>query len=472
MITPKGQIKLLDFGIAKNTDTQSADYTQTGTSQNMGTPMYMSPEQIKSTKGVTLQSDIYSLGVVLWQMVMGKKPYDTNTTSTFELQMKIVQDDLPSTSKFWDSIIQKASAKDIGKRYNNCMELRQILDNITNKRDNIKEDQTILSNSNDRIVIEENIKVKKTPTVRKKKNSGSTKEDITRTGDLGKNFTVDREQNNKELHTGSKAKEKRKLLIFTFIFGVISICFIIYQVNSNTNKSNETLTVSSESNSVVTQNKNIKNKENTDATQNKNENTKHKESTVNNVDNSEEEELNFNGFPFYKTSIKINPYPKGGSQNVFFDKNYTLFDLIKPNEPIFPVNKNGKIVYQIYYSSNEDPNPYYGEFTPSELQSHLYYKFKNKKNCVEFCRNKKAIVWQGQNGQGLNSIFKKTSSNEWFENNENGNYYYNEIKGENGNYTLQDKNRAGVYIYLSADKAYYKDNSSSEWIYIYYGQFK
>jgi uncharacterized protein (TIGR02145 family) len=127
----------------------------------------MSPEQIKSTKDVTLQSDIYSLGVVLWQMVMGKKPYDTNTISTFELQMKIVQDDLPSTNKFWDSIIQKATAKDIGKRYNNCTELRQILDNSANKRGNIE----ILSNSDDRTVVEENIKVKKTPTVRKKKNS-------------------------------------------------------------------------------------------------------------------------------------------------------------------------------------------------------------------------------------------------------------------------------------------------------------
>jgi uncharacterized protein (TIGR02145 family) len=171
MITPKGQIKLLDFGIAKNTDTQSSDYTQTGTMQNMGTPMYMSPEQIKSTKDVTLQSDIYSLGVVLWQMVMGKKPYDTNTTSTFELQMKIVQDELPSTNKFWDSIIKKATAKDIGKRFNNCMELRQILDNSTNKRGNSEVDQTILSNNDDRTIVEEKIKVKKTTTVRKKKNS-------------------------------------------------------------------------------------------------------------------------------------------------------------------------------------------------------------------------------------------------------------------------------------------------------------
>jgi serine/threonine protein kinase len=178
MITSKGQIKLLDFGIAKNADTNSADYTQTGTSQNMGTPMYMSPEQIKSTKEVTLQSDIYSLGVVLWQMVMGKKPYDTNTSSTFELQMKIVQDELPSTNNFWDSIIQKATAKAIGKRFKHCMELRQILDNSTNKKGKIEKDHSNLSNSDDRTVVEEKIKVKKTPTVRKKKSSPKNNESV------------------------------------------------------------------------------------------------------------------------------------------------------------------------------------------------------------------------------------------------------------------------------------------------------
>jgi serine/threonine-protein kinase len=170
ILDKNGKIKLMDFGIAKNMDVTSSDYTHTGTNQNMGTPMYMSPEQIKSTKDVTLQSDIYSLGVVLWQMVMGKKPYDTNTTSTFELQMKIVQDELPSTNTFWDSIIKKATAKDIGKRYNNCIELRQILDNSSNKKGNIEKDHTILLNGDDRTVVEEKIKVKKTPTVRKKKN--------------------------------------------------------------------------------------------------------------------------------------------------------------------------------------------------------------------------------------------------------------------------------------------------------------
>ena len=53
MVSPKGIVKLMDFGIAKNTDASSAEYTQTGTGVQMGTPMYMSPEQITETKNVT-----------------------------------------------------------------------------------------------------------------------------------------------------------------------------------------------------------------------------------------------------------------------------------------------------------------------------------------------------------------------------------------------------------------------------------
>jgi uncharacterized protein (TIGR02145 family) len=120
MISAKGIVKLLDFGIAKNTDVNSSEYTITGTTQNMGTPMYMSPEQIKSTKDVTHQTDIYSLGVVLWQMVTGKKPYDLQTLSTFELQTKIVNEKLDKTHSIWDIQIQKASAKNLEERFQQC----------------------------------------------------------------------------------------------------------------------------------------------------------------------------------------------------------------------------------------------------------------------------------------------------------------------------------------------------------------
>ena len=117
MVNPQGRLKLLDFGIAKQTNTASAEYTTTGTNQRMGTLMYMSPEQIHETRSVTSRSDIYSLGVVLWQMVTGKKPYSTETLSAFQLQTKIVNEPLPLTGTNWDSLIQKATEKDSQHRY-------------------------------------------------------------------------------------------------------------------------------------------------------------------------------------------------------------------------------------------------------------------------------------------------------------------------------------------------------------------
>jgi serine/threonine-protein kinase len=152
MITPKGQIKLLDFGIAKNTDTNSADYTQTGTTQNMGTPMYMSPEQIKSTKDVTLQSDIYSLGVVLWQMVTGTKPYNTATTSTFDLQTKIVTEKLTITNSQFDSIIEVATAKETNFRYSNCLEFKKNLESPSLKSNLSSDDKTVVLNDDKTVV--------------------------------------------------------------------------------------------------------------------------------------------------------------------------------------------------------------------------------------------------------------------------------------------------------------------------------
>ena len=209
MITPKGQIKLLDFGIAKNTDTQSADYTQTGTSQNMGTPMYMSPEQIKSTKDVTLQSDIYSLGVVLWQIVMGKKPYDTNSTSTFELQMKIVQDDLPSTSKFWDSIIQKATQKIPEQRFQNIQAFQYAIKHPTKNTDH---EQTIV---NPKTLAEEETVVVQS---NKKTNSASSSEMAA---------TSKKESKNTHLPPNQEKKISSKKGIYIGI-GVILVAVFIY----------------------------------------------------------------------------------------------------------------------------------------------------------------------------------------------------------------------------------------------------
>ena len=116
MIANNGIIKLTDFGIAKNLDNANPDYTGTGTGMVLGTPKYMSPEQVRNTKDVNAQSDIYSLGVVLWEMVTGKVPYDINTESTFDVFEKIVRQPLSKTNTIWDVVIDVATHKEVGDR--------------------------------------------------------------------------------------------------------------------------------------------------------------------------------------------------------------------------------------------------------------------------------------------------------------------------------------------------------------------
>lgn len=91
---------------------------------------------------------------------------------------------------------------------------------------------------------------------------------------------------------------------------------------------------------------------------------------------------------FSSNQIIRNPDPRKDFANVFWKKKYTLFDFTT-DEPIFPSNQDGIMIYKIYYSNNEDPNPYYGEFTNEQLERHPYYKFKNKVNCMKFCNSKR-----------------------------------------------------------------------------------
>ena len=162
MLDKWGKVKLMDFGIAKSLDPRAAEYTQTGTGMQIGTPMYMSPEQIKSTKEVSATSDIYSLGVVLWQIVTGLKPYDTLKLSTFELQTQIVQEPLVKTNSSWDILIQKATEKSVINRYQDCSDFRLALNKPIKKqkpRDvgnglNQNEDSTVL----EQVALKENSK--------------------------------------------------------------------------------------------------------------------------------------------------------------------------------------------------------------------------------------------------------------------------------------------------------------------------
>ena len=113
-VDKSGNIKLLDFGIAKVRESISS--TQTG--QKLGTLMYMSPEQVKDSKHVDYHTDIYSLAVTFVHLVTGKKPYNSDTTSDFEISEQIVYKplDLSGLPMAWQSFLASYLEKDPEKR--------------------------------------------------------------------------------------------------------------------------------------------------------------------------------------------------------------------------------------------------------------------------------------------------------------------------------------------------------------------
>jgi len=115
------QCKILDFGIAKAMGSTQAKLTQVGI--RLGTMMYMSPEQLRG-QGLDFRSDMYSLGVTLFEMLTGKTPYQEGV-SEYELIHKIVHEPLPRMVDFYPNIserlqiiLDKATAKLPEQRFN------------------------------------------------------------------------------------------------------------------------------------------------------------------------------------------------------------------------------------------------------------------------------------------------------------------------------------------------------------------
>jgi serine/threonine-protein kinase len=81
-------IKVLDFGISKTIDTSEMSLTRT--TSVMGSPLYMSPEQMRSSKNVDVRSDIWSIGVILYELLTGAVPFEADAVP--ELCLKVVQD--------------------------------------------------------------------------------------------------------------------------------------------------------------------------------------------------------------------------------------------------------------------------------------------------------------------------------------------------------------------------------------------
>jgi serine/threonine protein kinase len=133
-LTPTGQVKVLDFGLAKlvhNPGTEEADQSLTAVGIIPGTAVYMSPEQARS-ENVDARSDLFSFGVVLYEMATGKKPF-TGNNSLMTLDAVLHQkptpphDLNPKIPIELQGIIGKAMQKDRTHRYQGAAEIRSDL---------------------------------------------------------------------------------------------------------------------------------------------------------------------------------------------------------------------------------------------------------------------------------------------------------------------------------------------------------
>jgi serine/threonine protein kinase len=117
-----GNAILIDFGLAKNTLNETK---LTASGSLLGTLKYMSPEQFRESQNLDSTTDIYSYGVVLYEMLSGKTP-DTHTTA----KVPDVREITPGLPAGIEKIIFKALAKEPKNRYKNVMEFRAALDKL------------------------------------------------------------------------------------------------------------------------------------------------------------------------------------------------------------------------------------------------------------------------------------------------------------------------------------------------------
>ena len=207
MIQEDGQIKITDFGIAMALN--STQLTQTNSV--MGSVHYLPPEQA-SGKGSTIKSDIYSMGILFYELLTGVLPFKGD--NAVEIALKQMKEAIPSVRKqnpnipqSVENIIIRATAKNPKNRYNDTREMYNDLKTCLDKdRQNV-----------DRIVFKypehENEDTKKIPVIKKDEPKKEEKVDIEKTGDIVKEVPKDE---------GKTAKR-----IILILIGVLVSVFVI-----------------------------------------------------------------------------------------------------------------------------------------------------------------------------------------------------------------------------------------------------
>lgn len=137
MMLRDGTIKVMDFGIAKF----ARETGKTCTDKAIGTVHYISPEQARGAE-TSAKSDLYSVGVLLFEMLTGKKPFDTETNDPVSIAVMHMQAEVPRPSSIepnlatgLEEIILKAMQKDPAKRYQSANEMIEDIENFKENPD-------------------------------------------------------------------------------------------------------------------------------------------------------------------------------------------------------------------------------------------------------------------------------------------------------------------------------------------------
>ncbi len=131
LVDQNGRPRILDFGVARVTDSDVQTTRQTDMGQLIGTLAYMSPEQVLADPlALDIRSDVYALGVILYELLAGKLPYTTHGKAMHEVVQAIREEDpapLSSIHRSYkgdvDTIVAKALEKDKGRRYASAADL-------------------------------------------------------------------------------------------------------------------------------------------------------------------------------------------------------------------------------------------------------------------------------------------------------------------------------------------------------------
>lgn len=135
LVRPEGRLKITDFGIARIEDPEGHQQTQAG--EILGTPAYMSPEQVES-KPVDGRSDLFSLGIILYELSTGTRPFKgENLASVFNAIIKgspsQIREAAPAIPEELSKIIMKCLEKSPDERFKTGRELAEALKDSTKK---------------------------------------------------------------------------------------------------------------------------------------------------------------------------------------------------------------------------------------------------------------------------------------------------------------------------------------------------